>query len=115
MSSRKRFSCKDRERILDANDHRCHICKGIIPDGVDWEVEHVIPWKLTRDDSDSNLRPAHIKCHKRKTHKIDRPAINKAERMRAKHRGTWPKPIGNSRLQSRPMRTSRPIHHMEKR
>lgn len=115
MTVRKRFNRNDRERILDASHHRCHICNGRIGDGQAWEIEHVIPWKLTRDDRDSNLRPAHIKCHKRKTHKIDRPAINKAERMRAKHLGTWPKPIGNSRLQSRPMRAIRSFHHMEKR
>ena len=113
--SRKRFSRKDRERILDANDHRCHICKGKIDDDQAWEIEHVIPWKLTRDDSDKNLRPAHIKCHKRKTHKVDRPAINKAERMRAKHRGFWPKPVGNGRLQSRPFQKNRSFYSTEKK
>lgn len=113
--ARKRFNRNDRERILDANDRRCHICNGKINDDEGWEIEHVIPWKLTRDDRDSNLRPAHIKCHKRKTHKFDRPAINKAERMRAKHLGTWPKPIGNAHLQSRPMRATRSFPHTEKR
>lgn len=115
MTCRKRFTRKDRERILDANDRCCHICNGRIGDDEGWEIEHVIPWKLTRDDSDDNLRPAHKKCHRRKTHKIDRPAINKAERMRAKHLGFWPKPLGNSHLQSRPMRVTRPLHLMEKR
>jgi 5-methylcytosine-specific restriction endonuclease McrA len=115
MTSLKRFNRKDRERILDANDHRCHNCKGRIGIGQAWEVEHVIAWALTRDDSDKNLRPAHVKCHRVKTHRQDRPAINKAERMRAKHRGCWPKPIGNAHLQSRPMRATRPFHHMEKR
>lgn len=112
MTSRKHFSRKDRERILDASGHRCHICKGRITRGQAWEIEHVIPWALTRDDSDENLRPAHKKCHAIKTHRHDRPAISKAERMRAKHLGTWPKPAGNHRLQSRPFQPSR---NMEQR
>lgn len=105
--SRKRFSRKDRTRILDANNHRCHLCKGRIGIGQAWEVEHVIAWALTRDDSDTNLRPAHVKCHRVKTHKRDRPVINKVERIRAKHRRTWPKPIGNAKLQSRGFQKSR--------
>ena len=115
MTSRKRFSRKDRERFLEAADHVCHICKGRISEDQAWEIEHVIPWKLTRDDSDKNLRPAHKKCHSRKTHKIDRPAINKAERMRAKHRGFWPRPIGNARLGSRPFQSTRQFNRKEKR
>ncbi|MBN9078551.1 MAG: hypothetical protein BGN87_00300 [Rhizobiales bacterium 65-79] len=107
MASRKRFSRKDRERILETNDHCCHICGGRINDDQAWEIEHRIPWALTRDDSDDNLRPAHKKCHSRKTHKFDRPAINKAERMRAKHLGSWPQPIGNARLASRPFASTR--------
>jgi len=115
MTSRKRFSRKDRERILEAADRICHICKGRIGGGHAWEIEHVMPWKLTRDDSDKNLRPAHKKCHQRKTHKIDRPAINKVERMRAKHRGFWPAPIGNARMGSRPFQSTRQFNRKEMR
>lgn len=113
--ARKRFTRKDRDRILDANGHRCHICKGRIGIGQAWEIEHVTPWALTRDDSDDNLRPAHVKCHKVKTHRHDRPIISKVERIRAKHRGSWPKPIGNARLRSRPFETTRHFHRKEQR
>ena len=109
MKSRKRFSRKDRQRIRAANGSRCHICKGLIRDGQAWEIDHVIAWALTCDDSDDNLRPAHVKCHRRKTHKFDRPAINKTLRLAAKHRGEWPKPVGNARLQSRPFQLIRPL------
>ena len=87
--ARKRFNDKDRARIFAANNGACHLCGGKI-DGVrePWEVEHVIAWELTRDDSDDNLRPAHIACHKTKTHEQDRPAINQAKRREAKHNGT---------------------------
>lgn len=86
--ARRRFTDKDRTRIFAANNGCCHLCKGKI-DGVReaWEVEHVIAWELTRDDSDENLRPAHIHCHKTKTHKQDRPAINEAKRREAKFQG----------------------------
>ena len=97
--ARKRFTDKDRARIFAANNGCCHLCGGKI-DGVReaWEVEHVIAWELTRDDSDANLRPAHVGCHKRKTHSEDRPVINQAKRREAKHIGVK-RPAG--RLQSR--------------
>lgn len=86
--ARRRFTKKDRARIFAANGGVCHLCKHPI-DGVReaWEVEHVIAWELTRDDSDENLKPAHKSCHKDKTHKQDRPAINQAKRREAKHTG----------------------------
>lgn len=87
--ARKRFTDKDRARIFANNHGVCHICKRKI-DGTSeaWEIEHVIAWELTRDDSDDNLRPAHkLVCHQTKTHKQDRPAINQAKRREAKHNG----------------------------
>lgn len=58
-----------------------------------WELEHVIAFELTRDDTDENLRPAHVKCHKAKT-KDDVRAISKAKRVSAKHLGAK-KPVRN--------------------
>ncbi|MBP0441362.1 HNH endonuclease [Tianweitania sediminis] len=87
MARRKSFSNKDRARIFVAHDGICHLCGGHIQIGQAWDLEHVIAWELSRDDSDKNLRPAHRKCHKIKTHKHDRPAISKAKNLEAKHRG----------------------------
>ena len=89
--SRRSFSRKDRARIFALGKGCCHICGGKIGVGEAWEVEHIIPYALTQDNSDDNLRPAHVKCHSAKTHGEDRPRISKAERMRAKHLGLWPK------------------------
>ena len=89
MARRRKFTDKDRARIFADNHGICHICGQKI-DGVReaWEIEHVIAWELTRDDSDENLKPAHkLVCHQTKTHKQDRPAINKAKRREAKHIG----------------------------
>ena len=91
---RKTHSRKDRARIFAGNDGKCHLCEGRIAVGEAWEVEHVIPYALTQDDSDGNLKPAHIKCHRVKT-TDDVTAIAKVERIRAKHfgftkkRGWW--------------------------
>jgi 5-methylcytosine-specific restriction protein A len=87
MARRKRFTAKDRARIFAAHNGICHLCRGKIQDNEAWELEHIIAWALTQDDSDENLAPAHVKCHKAKTHKQDRPAINKAVRLDNKRRG----------------------------
>lgn len=86
--ARRRFNDKDRARIFTVNNGICHLCGGKINSVREaWEIEHVIAWELTRDDSDENLRPAHIGCHKDKTHNQDRPAINQAKRREARHQG----------------------------
>jgi 5-methylcytosine-specific restriction enzyme A len=90
LMTRRSFSKKDRARIFAANCGCCHLCEGKIAVGEKWDVEHVIPWALTRDDSDANLRPAHVKCHAVKTAK-DVGDIARAERRRAKHLGYAPK------------------------
>src|SRR5690606_730984 len=87
---RKRFTAKDRARIFAAHNGICHLCGGKIQDNEAWELEHIIAWALTQDDSDENLAPAHDKCHKAKTHKQERAAINKALRHDNKRRGSPP-------------------------
>lgn len=83
----RRMSPTRRARIFAAADGVCHICGQTI-DGTRerWEVEHVIPYALTRDDSDDNLRPAHQRCHADKTAQ-DVPQIAKAKRVARKHTG----------------------------
>jgi 5-methylcytosine-specific restriction protein A len=84
---RKARTTLQREKIfLDAGGI-CHIC-GCKIDGTReaWDLEHVIPYSLTRDDSDENLRPAHVKCHKDKTRE-DKGVIAKCKRVAAKHNG----------------------------
>lgn len=87
--ARKHFSRTDRVRIFDLNGGKCHICDMKIQAGDVWDLEHIVPWELTRDDSDQNVKPAHKACHKEKT-ADDVAGIRKADRIRAKHIGAWP-------------------------
>ena len=87
----RRMSLTRKARIFAANNGICHICGGAI-DGTRerWEAEHIVPYALTRDDSDDNLAPAHERCHAAKT-KQDVPQIAKAKRVAAKHIGAAPR------------------------
>lgn len=81
---RKHFSTKERVRLFQLNDGRCHICSEKIKIGEAYDLEHIVPWELTRDDSDDNVKPAHKACHKQKTAE-DVRGIRKADRIKAKH------------------------------
>ena len=85
----RRMSTARRARIFETHGGVCHICGQRI-DGTRerWEVEHLVPYALTRDDSDDNLAPAHVSCHAAKT-KEDVTRIAKARRVKAKHEGAW--------------------------
>jgi len=85
--SRRSMTPLRRARIFDAAGGVCHLCGQVI-DGTreKWEAEHVIALEISRDDSDANLRPAHVACHRAKTSE-DAGLIAKAKRVRAKHIG----------------------------
>jgi 5-methylcytosine-specific restriction enzyme A len=84
--TRRRMTPLRRARIFDAAGGVCHICDLRILAGEPWEVEHVIALEISGDDSDGNLRPAHVACHRAKTAE-DAGRIAKAKRVRAKHIG----------------------------
>ena len=98
--TRKRRGGLERARLFNLHGGKCHLCGNKINVGEGWELEHVIAWELTRDESDENVKPAHVACHKIKT-ADDVRGIRKADRIKAKHIGAWPKATGNGRIQSR--------------
>jgi 5-methylcytosine-specific restriction protein A len=85
---RRSVSNKERARLFALHAGECHICGVKISSGEAWELEHVIPLAYSGDDSDANRKPAHIKCHARKT-KDDRKDIAKVDRMKMKFEGSW--------------------------
>jgi 5-methylcytosine-specific restriction endonuclease McrA len=72
--------------VFDSAGGVCHLCGLKIAVGEAWEVEHVIALEISGDDSDDNLRPAHVACHRPKTAE-DAGRIAKAKRVHAKHIG----------------------------
>lgn len=84
--TRKRRSARERERLFNLHGQRCYICGEPIKTGEAFDLEHIVAWELTRDDSDDNVKPAHKACHKEKT-AVDICAIRKADRIRQKHLG----------------------------
>lgn len=87
MTRRSKITRAKRVRIFDAAGGICHLCGHPI-DGTkeDWEVEHPIALGMGGSDKESELRPAHVHCHKDKTAK-DKKVIAKTVRARAAHIG----------------------------
>lgn len=86
---RKPRPAKERARLFELHGGLCHICGGKINVGEAWELEHVIPFEFAQDDTDENVKPAHVACHKVKT-ADDVKDIAKARRRREKHFGFRP-------------------------
>lgn len=96
MTARKSFSKKERAAIFERSGGTCHLCLGKIQPIEAWEVEHIRPLSMGGDNEPENLAPAHVKCHASKTASEAAPRA-RADRLRAKHLGTWPKskrPLG---------------------
>jgi 5-methylcytosine-specific restriction protein A len=84
--TRRTLSKLARVRLFDAAGGRCHICRLRIHVGEPWQVEHRKPlWEGGADD-ETNMSPAHVHCHKRKS-AGEAPVKAKTDRVRAKHLG----------------------------
>lgn len=86
---RKRLSTTERLALLERENATCHLCKGAIQPGQAWDVSHEIALELGGADDDENRRATHRKCHRSHTAAVDQPAIAKAKRNYAKHRGAF--------------------------
>jgi 5-methylcytosine-specific restriction endonuclease McrA len=88
MTRRRSLSTRERARLFTLHGGICHLCGGLI-DGTReaWEVSHDIPLEMGGADDDANRRPAHKKCHRDHTARVDIPAIAKAKRREARHIG----------------------------
>jgi 5-methylcytosine-specific restriction protein A len=81
-------------RIFERAKGRCHITGAKIQAGDEWDVEHVKPLHLAAEgenlNRESNMAPALREPHRRKTAQ-ENSAKAKADRVRAKHLGIYPK------------------------
>lgn len=84
---RRRITAALRVRVFDAAKGCCHLCGlPIDPLRERWDVEHVKPLWLGGADNETNMRPAHDRCHADKTATEAAPRA-KSTRIRARHIG----------------------------
>ena len=74
-----------RQRCYDKAEGKCHIC-GLPIGRKRWELDHIIALINGGTNSESNLAPAHVTCHKHKTAK-DVKAKAKTAKIKGKHTG----------------------------
>lgn len=94
-----------RDRVFMRANGRCYLSGRKIMPGDLWDVEHVKALSLGGEHRESNMRPALREVHRIKTAEEagDRA---KADRIRRKANGTWPKT--RTPLRSRGFTTTRP-------
>jgi len=93
------FTRKQRNQMEERAGGRCEKCHDALKPG-SGDADHILPVELGGESELSNGQWLCKPCHKGKT-ALDIRMIRKADRMRDKDRGTFPKPVGNRRLQSR--------------
>jgi 5-methylcytosine-specific restriction protein A len=89
MTSRRRITKALQIRVFDAATGHCHICGQPIRKQP-WQVEHVKPLWLGGADDETNMKPAHLRCHQDKT-SAEAPVRAKGTRIRARHIGVKPR------------------------
>jgi 5-methylcytosine-specific restriction enzyme A len=90
---RHRHTMRELVALFNLRGGKCHICGGLIHTGEKWEVSHPIALELGGRDEESNWFLAHKKCHAIVTATQDQPAIAKAKRREAAHKGAKPRPV----------------------
>lgn len=81
---RHHYTAAEREAMLIAADHICHLCKMKITPGQRWEASHV---DIPHEHGGNDVAPAHKRCHDIETAKVTLPLIAKVKRQRRTHNG----------------------------
>jgi len=87
-------------RVLAKFNGKCAETKTKIRAGDEWDCDHIKPLWAGGENRETNLQPLLKEPHKEKTAK-EAGERSKADRLRAKHLGIYPKTRGNARIQSR--------------
>lgn len=97
-----------RDRVFARAKGRCHISGRKITPRDPWELEHIKPLSMGGEHRERNLAPAIVEAHRKKTaaEATDRA---KADRIRRKANGTWPKSL--TPLKSRGFSPTRQVPH----
>lgn len=111
-----------RDRIMAREGNRCHLC-GCEIDGKKWDLDHVKALINGGENRESNLKPAHRKCHIAKTAQ-DVAEKAKVAAVRKKHLGItrptgkiksagFPKTEKAARRDPKPSLPYRPLYREE--
>lgn len=79
-----------RLRVFEAFGGKCALTGRKIQAGMPWDLDHRVPLILGGRHAEDNLQPVLKDAHREKT-KADVAAKSKADRIRAKHLGVWPR------------------------
>jgi 5-methylcytosine-specific restriction endonuclease McrA len=104
MSKRKQFSATVRRRILERHNKRCAMCQVEITPATGCEYDHHIPLSIGGDDTEANLRPVCVRCHRLKS-KADTTRAAKTKRQEDK---ALTKPAARRPIKSRGFSESQP-------
>lgn len=86
MPLRIRRGRTERVRLFERAHGVCSICGCKIQVGEPWHLDHVVPLEDGGADDDTNIGPAHTKCHLEKT-AAEATSRAKTRRMHANHIG----------------------------
>jgi 5-methylcytosine-specific restriction endonuclease McrA len=111
---RKSFSAAARQRVLTRHNRKCAMCQVEITPATGCEYDHHIPLSIGGEDTEANLRPVCVRCHRlkskadttraAKTKRQEDKALTKpAARRPIKSRGFSPK-VKKEKLQPPPRR-----------
>jgi len=89
-----------KDRIIERQNKQCAISGYTFKSGDKIEFDHKIPLWLGGKNSETNLQAVLAETHAKKT-KTEATVRAKINRLRQKDLGIFPKPKGNSRIQSR--------------
>ncbi|MFN6253750.1 MAG: HNH endonuclease [Acetobacteraceae bacterium] len=79
-----------RVRVFERHGGRCHLTGQKIGTGDRWELDHVKPLALGGENREQNLAPALYAPHREKA-AAEKTDVSKADRIRLKHTGGWPR------------------------
>jgi 5-methylcytosine-specific restriction endonuclease McrA len=94
-----------RLRVFERFGGVCQLTGIKIRPGMEWDVDHRTPLSMGGRHAEDNLQPVLRASHREKT-KAEAASRSKADRMKAKHLGLWPK--SKAQIRSRGFPSSRP-------
>jgi 5-methylcytosine-specific restriction endonuclease McrA len=101
---RKTFSAAARQRVLNKHGRKCAMCQVEITPATGCEYDHHIPLSIGGDDTEANLRPVCVRCHRLKT----AADITRAAKTKRQEDKALTKPAARRPIKSRGFSEPRP-------